>query len=179
MQVEALVARVDELERKLREGVVAAAPAKSRAKAAAEPAPEETAPAPIAQSAPQGADPEAERIWQDALRRAKQKPQIYGMLRFGRLVSGENGLFTVVYPKATGAAYVKMFSIKEKNEEVAAYLTAAAGYPCTFRAAIEGTVQESDKAVLAAQKEAKQQAENNLNKVFEMFGRENVRVSDE
>ena len=122
---------------------------------------------------------EAERIWQDALRRAKQKPQIYGMLRFGRLVSGENGLFTVVYPKATGAAYVKMFSIKEKNEEVAAYLTAAAGYPCTFRAAIEGTVQESDKAVLAAQKEAKQQAENNLNKVFEMFGRENVRVSDE
>ena len=101
------------------------------------------------------------------------------MLRFGRLVSGENGLFTVVYPKATGAAYVKMLSIKEKNEEVAAYLTAAAGYPCTFRAAIEGTVQESDKAVLAAQKEAEQQAENNLNKVFEMFGRENVRVSDE
>ena len=179
VQLEALLVRVDELERKLREGVVAAAPVKSRAKAAAEPAPEETAPAPIAQSAPQGADPEAERIWQDALRRAKQKPQIYGMLRFGRLVSGENGLFTVVYPKATGAAYVKMFSIKEKNEEVAAYLTAAAGYPCTFRAAIEGTVQESDKAVLAAQKEAKQQAENNLNKVFEMFGRENVRVSDE
>lgn len=179
VQLEALLARVDELERKLREGVVAAAPEKSRAKAAAEPAPEETAPAPIAQNAPQGADPEAERIWQDALRRAKQKPQIYGMLRFGRLVSGENGLFTVVYPKATGAAYVKMFSIKEKNEEVAAYLTAAAGYPCTFRAAIEGTVQESDKAVLAAQKEAKQQAENNLNKVFEMFGRENVRVSDE
>ena len=95
VQLEALLARVDELERKLREGVVAAAPAKSRAKAAAEPAPEETAPAPIAQNAPQGADPEAERIWQDALRRAKQKPQIYGMLRFGRLVSGENGLFTV------------------------------------------------------------------------------------
>ena len=179
VQLEALIARVDELERKLREGVVAAAPAKSRAKAAAEPEREEPAPAPIAQSAPQGADPEAERIWQEALRQAKQKPQIYGMLRFSRLVSGENGLFTVVYPKATGAAYVKMFSIKEKNEEVAAYLTAAAGYPCTFRAAIEGTVQESDKAVLAAQKEAKQQAENNLNKVFEMFGRENVRVSDE
>lgn len=101
------------------------------------------------------------------------------MLRFGRLVSGENGLFTVVYPKATGAAYVKMFSIKEKNEEVAAYLTAAGGLSCTFRAAIEGTVQESDKAVLAAKRKPSSRWKNNLNKVFEMFGRENVRVSDE
>lgn len=180
VQLEALIARVDELERKLREGVVAAAPAKSRAKAAAEPEREEPAPAPIAQERPRRAQtPRRSVSGRKPCARAKQKPQIYGMLRFGRLVSGENGLFTVVYPKATGAAYVKMLSIKEKNEEVAAYLTAAAGYPCTFRAAIEGTVQESDKAVLAAQKEAKQQAENNLNKVFEMFGRENVRVSDE
>ena len=49
----------------------------------------------------------------------------------------------------------------------------------TFRAAIEGTVQESDKAILAAQEEAQKQAENSLNKVFDMFGRENVRVKDE
>mgnify|MGYP000810220607 CR=1 FL=1 len=114
-----------------------------------------------------------------AMRQAKQKPQLFGMLKFGRLVSGENGLFTVVYPKAMGAAYVKMLSIPEKNEEVAGYLTQAAGYPCTFRAAIEGTVQESDKAILSAQEEARKQAENSLNKVFDMFGRENVRVKDE
>lgn len=85
----------------------------------------------------------------------------------------------MVYPKATGAAYVKMLSIPEKNEEVVGYLTQAAGYPCMFRAAIEGTVQESDKAILAAQAEAQKQAENSLNKVFDMFGRENVRVRDE
>ena len=48
-----------------------------------------------------------------------------------------------------------------------------------LRAAIEGTVQESDKAILAAQEEAQKQAENSLNKVFDMFGRENVRVKDE
>ena len=113
------------------------------------------------------------------MRQAKQKPQLFGMLKFGRLVSGENGLFTVVYPKAMGAAYVKMLSIPEKNEEVAGYLTQAADYPCTFRAAIEGTVQESDKAILSAQEEARKQAENSLNKVFDMFGRENVRVKDE
>ena len=180
LQVEALAARVDELERRLREGVMMAAPAKKSAKAAPSEAPSVQTEAPeITKEAPKGPAPDAERIWQEAMRQAKQKPQLFGMLKFGRLVSGENGLFTVVYPKATGAAYVKMLSIPEKNEEVVGYLTQAAGYPCTFRAAIEGTVQESDKAILAAQAEAQKQAENSLNKVFDMFGRENVRVRDE
>ena len=180
LQVEALVARVDELERKLREGVVTAAPPQKSAKAAPIDAPAAQTEAPeIAKEAPQGPAADAERIWQDAMRQAKQKPQLFGMLKFGRLVSGDNGLFTVVYPRATGGAYVKMLSMAEKNAEVADYLTKAAGYPCTFRAAIEGTVQESDKAILAAQEEAQKQAENSLNKVFDMFGRENVRVKDE
>ena len=180
LQVEALVARVDELERKLREGVATAAPAQKSAKAAPIDAPAAQTEAPeIAKEAPQGPAADAERIWQDAMRQAKQKPQLFGMLKFGRLVSGDNGLFTVVYPRATGGAYVKMLSMAEKNAEVADYLTKAAGYPCTFRAAIEGTVQESDKAILAAQEEAQKQAENSLNKVFDMFGRENVRVKDE
>ena len=180
LQVEALVARVDELERKLCEGVVTAAPTQKSAKAAPIDAPAAQTEAPeIAKEAPQGPAADAERIWQDAMRQAKQKPQLFGMLKFGRLVSGDNGLFTVVYPRATGGAYVKMLSMAEKNAEVANYLTKAAGYPCTFRAAIEGTVQESDKAILAAQEEAQKQAENSLNKVFDMFGRENVRVKDE
>ena len=180
LQVEALVARVVELERKLREGVVTAAPTPKSAKAAPIDAPAAQTEAPeIAKEAPQGPAADAERIWQDAMRQAKQKPQLFGMLKFGRLVSGDNGLFTVVYPRATGGAYVKMLSMAEKNAEVADYLTKAAGYPCTFRAAIEGTVQESDKAILAAQEEAQKQAENSLNKVFDMFGRENVRVKEE
>ena len=180
LQVEALVARVDELERKLREGVVTAVPTQKSAKAAPIDVPAAQTEAPeIAKEAPQGPAADAERIWQDAMRQAKQKPQLFGMLKFGRLVSGDNGLFTVVYPRATGGAYVKMLSMAEKNAEVADYLTKAAGYPCTFRAAIEGTVQESDKAILAAQEEAKRQAENSLNKVFDMFGRENVRVKEE
>lgn len=180
LQVEALVARVDELERKLREGVATVAPTQKSAKAAPIDAPAAQTEAPeIAKEAPQGPAADAERIWQDAMRQAKQKPQLFGMLKFGRLVSGDNGLFTVVYPRATGGAYVKMLSMAEKNAEVADYLTKAAGYPCTFRAAIEGTVQESDKAILAAQEEAQKQAENSLNKVFDMFGRENVRVKDE
>ena len=183
IQVEALIARVDELERKLREGVVVAAKAQKRGSSVREAAEEmvsapEAAPAP-AKETPKGPAPEAERIWQEALRKLKQKPQLYGMARFGRLATSENGLFTVVYDKTSGGAYVKMLSMPDKSAQIAEALSAAAGYPCTFRAAIEGTVAESDKNILAAQEEAKKQTENNLNKVFGMFGRENVRVLDE
>ena len=173
LELEALVARVDELERKLREGVVvqAAAP-----QAVAAPAPKK---APKAEKAPEGPDPDAERIWQEALKKLKQKPQLFGMLRFGRLSGAQNGQFTLVYERATGGAYVRMLSMQDKNELVAQALSEAAGYPCTFCAAIEGTVAESDQAILAAQEAAREQAKKNLNRVFETFGRENVRVTEE
>ena len=206
VQVEALVARVDELERRLREGAAGAQPPQALADrldalerrlregaVAAPPASQEKAAKQAGQSAgeaapaaapapaqpPAGPAPEAERIWQEALRRLKQKPQLFGMVRFGRLASSDGGLFTAVYDRATGGAYVKMLSMPEKNAQVAQALSEAAGFPCTFRAAIEGTVAESDKAVLAAQEAAKRQAQSNLDKVFSAFGRENVRVLDE
>ena len=181
LQLEALISRVDELERKLREGVVMAAPAGGRAvkELAAQKGEAQPEQAKPLRETPKGADPEAERIWQEAVRLLKQKPQIYGMVRIGRLASCENGLFTVVYEKAIGAMYVKMLSMQDKNAEVAAALAQAAGYPCTFRAAIEGTVAESDENILAAQAAQKKQAQENLNKVFDAFGRENVRVLDE
>ena len=182
LQLEALVARVDELERKLREGVVVAQQAAAPASGSAAPAAKEEAAAPVpapAKETPKGPAPDAERIWQEAVRKLKQKPQLFGMVRFGRLAGAENGVFTVVCEKATGGAYVKMLSMDDKNAQVAQALSEAAGYPCVFRAAIEGTVAESDKAVLAAQEAAKKQAQENLNRVFDAFGRENVRVTDD
>ena len=180
VQLEALVARVDELERKLREGVVVAQQAAAPASKGAAPAAQAAAAAPVpAKETPNGPAPDAERIWQEAVKKLKQKPQLFGMVRFGRLASAENGVFTVVYEKATGGAYVKMLSMDDKNAQVAQALSEAAGYPCVFRAAIEGTVAESDKAVLAAQEAAKKQAQENLNRVFDAFGRENVRVTDD
>ena len=180
LQIEALVARVDELERKLREGVVVAQQAAAPASKNAAPAAQAAAAAPVpAKETPKGPAPDAERIWQEAVKKLKQKPQLFGMVRFGRLASAENGVFTVVYEKATGGAYVKMLSMDDKNAQVAQALSEAAGYPCVFRAAIEGTVAESDKAVLAAQEAARKQAQENLNRVFDAFGRENVRVTDD
>ena len=183
LQLEALVARVDELERKLREGAIVAAP-KKQTRAAAAPADEaaaaQAAPeTPKLAEAPKGPAPDAERIWQEAVRRLKQNPFIFNSVNKGRLISGENGLFTEVFDKGSGAIHVKLLSAPDKNAAVAEALSAAAGYPCTFRAALEGTVAESDKAILAAQQEAKKQADKNLSKVFDAFGRENVRVLDE
>ena len=182
LQLEALVARVDELERKLREGAIVAAP-KKQTRAAAAPADEAAAQAapeaPRPAEAPKGHAPDAERIWQEAVRRLKQNPFIFNSVNKGRLISGENGLFTEVFDKGGGAIHVKLLSAPDKNAAVAEALSAAAGYPCTFRAALEGTVAESDKAILAAQQEAKKQADKNLSKVFDAFGRENVRVLDE
>ena len=180
LQLEALVARVDELERKLREGVIVAQQAAAPASKNAAPAAQAAAAAPVpAKETPKGPAPDAERIWQEAVKKLKQKPQLFGMVRFGRLASAENGVFTVVYEKATGGAYVKMLSMDDKNAQVAQALSEAAGYPCVFRAAIEGTVAESDKAVLAAQEAARKQAQENLNRVFDTFGRENVRVTED
>ena len=122
---------------------------------------------------------EAERIWQEAVRRLKQNPMIYGIVRGGRLASCENAQFTVVFDKGTGAMYVRLLSMEDKNAQVAQALTAAAGFPCTFRAAIEGTVAESDSGVLAAKAQAQRQAQDNLDKIFGVFGRENVRVQDD
>ena len=181
LQLEALISRVDELERRLREGVATAVP-RPGAEAAkpAPPAAEPEAPKPAqAAAVPQGPAPDAERIWQEAVRRLKQKPQLYGMARFGRLAGAENGVFTVVFDRISGGMYVKMLSMPDKNAQVNEALSGAAGYPCTFRAALEGSVAESDRAVLAAQQEARAQAEKNLDKVFGAFGRENVRVLDE
>ena len=182
LQLEALVARVDELERKLREGVVVAQQAAAPASGSAAPAAKAEAAVPVpapAQETPKGPAPDAELIWQEAIRKLKQKPQLFGMVRFGRLAGAENGVFTVVYEKATGGMYVKLLSMEDKNAQVAQALSEAAGYPCVFRAAIEGTVAESDKAVLAAQEAAKRQSQENLAKVFDTFGRENVRVTDD
>ncbi|MDO5377316.1 MAG: DNA polymerase III subunit gamma/tau [Clostridia bacterium] len=87
-QVEALVARVDELERRLREGAfVQAAPAQAtdgkKRKAAAE---DERSGGqdgePIRQAEPpKGPAPEAEKVWQETLRRLRQKPMIYGLAK--------------------------------------------------------------------------------------------------
>lgn len=228
LQLEALAVRVDELERRLREGVAFVAPQTAGSAAqTCEIAPSPSAsdandgkpaqpfgdggghspsatganvgspaqffgdgggrrpPATVAQvgspaqSFGDGSGHRPQQIWQEALRRLKQDPRIFGIARFGRLASCEDGLFTVVFDKTAGGMYVRLLNADEKRAQMEAALTAAAGFPCAFRAAIEGTVKETDAGVLAAQADAERQAKQNLDKVFAAFGRENVRVEHE
>ena len=182
LQLEALIARVDELERKIREGAITVAPAKTPGVQKTAPVQDVQADAPTQQTqmhAPKGPAPEAQRVWQEAVRLLKQKPMIFGHVKLGRVATAENGLFTIVFSKETGSMAVRILNMEDKKKDVEAALSQAAGYPCTFRAAIEGTVGEGDATVLAAQKEAEKQRQENLGKVFDVFGRENVRVLDE
>ena len=183
VQVEALVARVGELERRLREGVVVAErKERKERRAAQEEQPQVAVPgsaAPAQEAAPAGPAPQAEAVWQEALRKIRAKPMIYGLARQGRLATAENGMFTVVFPKGSGAMSVRMLSMEDKAGELSAALSEAAGSPCTFRAAVEGTVAESDRAVLAAQEAARKQAQENLDRVTDFFGRENVTIKEQ
>ena len=176
LQLDALAERVGELEAKVRQGVTAqpapvpAAPTAGRQLKAAR---QEAPAAAQKPAAPAGKDESGEAVWRAALLQLRRDPMIYGLAMNGQLVSAENGLFTVAFNRVTGAIHAAMLNEDARAESIAKALSDAAGYPCRFRAVLEGeTVDE------AAQKEAKKRAEENLNRVFEMFGRENVRVTD-
>jgi hypothetical protein len=108
----------------------------------------------------------------------KSMPMLYALMVPGRLAHEENGLFTVVFNAKTGGLNVGMLNSRERNEQVATALSVAAGHPCTFKAALEGTVEEKDPRILDAKQDAKRQAQENLQKVFDFFGRENVQINE-
>ena len=96
-----------ELERKLREGVAVAAPArKQEAAAPAADAPEaaqgEAAPPP-AKEAPKGPAPDANASGRRPMRQAKQKPQLFGMLKFGGSSPARTGCSPWSIPRRWGA----------------------------------------------------------------------------
>ena len=178
LQLEAMRERLDELERKIQSGEIAvsARPAKTAKKAAAE---NESPVSEKAVSMDPGVEPTTEAIYKAMMQEIrKSMPMLYALMVPGRLAHEENGLFTVVFNAKTGGLNVGMLNARERNEQVATALSVAAGHPCTFKAALEGTVEEKDPRILDAKQDAKRQAQENLQKVFDVFGRENVRVNE-
>ncbi len=180
LQMEAMRERLDELERKIQAGEIAVSvrPARGTAKKIAA----EGTDSPVSEKTvgtDPGVEPTAEAVYKAMMQEIrKSMPMLYALLVPGRLAHEENGLFTVVFNAKTGGLNVGMLNSRERNEQVATALSVAAGHPCTFKAALEGTVEEKDQRILDARKEAKRQAEENLQKVFDVFGRENVRIID-
>ena len=178
LQLEAMRERLDELERKIQSGEIAvsARPAKASKKAAAE---NESPVSEKAVSMDPGVEPTTEAIYKAMMQEIrKSMPMLYALMVPGRLAHEENGLFTVVFNAKTGGLNVGMLNSRERNEQVAIALSVAAGHPCTFKAALEGTVEEKDPRILDAKQDAKRQAQENLQKVFDIFGRENVQINE-
>ena len=174
LQLSALSARLAELEKKVAEGVTVkpaqqaapAGPAKKEAK------PQQSVAAPAAKAAaPAAPKASGEAVWKAALLTLRKNPMIYGLAMNGRFHSAEDGLYTVAFDEKTGAINVNMLNDEARSAEIAAALTEAAGSPCRFRAVTADAVPDP-----AAEEAAKKKAQENLNRVFEMFGRENVRV---
>jgi len=178
LQLEAMRERLDELERKIQSGEIAvsARPAKASKKAAAE---NKSPVSEKAVSMDPGVEPTTEAIYKAMMQEIrKSMPMLYALMVPGRLAHEENGLFTVVFNAKTGGLNVGMLNSRERNEQVATALSVAAGHPCTFKAALEGTVEEKDPRILDAKQDAKRQAQENLQKVFDIFGRENVQINE-
>ena len=178
LQLEAMRERLDELERKIQSGEIAvsARPAKASKKAAAE---NESPVSEKAVSMDPGVEPTTEAIYKAMMQEIrKSMPMLYALMVPGRLAHEENSLFTVVFNAKTGGLNVGMLNSRERNEQVATALSVAAGHPCTFKAALEGTVEEKDPRILDAKQDAKRQAQENLQKVFDIFGRENVQINE-
>ena len=179
LQLDALRERLDELERKIQAGEisVSAKRIKNSTGAGTQAAGDAVAEKPV--NTEPGVEAGAEAIYKAALQDIrKTMPMLYALMVPGRLAHETDGLFTVVFNSKTGGLNVNMLNQQERNEQVSTALSVAAGRPCRFRAAIEGTVEEKDQRILDAQEEAKRQAQENLQKVFDAFGRENVRIID-
>ncbi len=186
VQVEALVERVAELERRIREGVVVKSGAPSGAPKAGAPEAKKEAPAASTSPKPQNTeeDPnltdEMKDIWKKALKKLREEEPSRGNIFVnGRLVSARDGQFIEVFNKQVGAIYVNMLNSAGYKQPMEKALSEVAGYPCTFRAAVEGTVQETNASILAAKAEDERRKEKNLNRIFDTFGRENVVVDKE
>ena len=193
----ALALRVAELERRLESGPArpreaageAAVPMQRPAPdaaAAAEPPPKErqtrAAPAAAAAAARTRAEedsaiPAADApmdsaaVWKKAMSALRRQPMLFGLLQSGRFVSERDGLFTAAFDRATGGIHISMLNSKEQNAAVAEALSAAAGRPCRFAA-----VPEGGEAEYAPGGDEKKRAQENLGKISDFFGRENVRV---
>ena len=173
MNLEALMARVETLEKRLEQGeFVAKETAPAKKAAPTEKASAAVAPAPRQQAAQAASTGDAQKIWEDAMRRLRASdPSVHASLMQGRFAGAEDGVYQVMFPQGIGAIYARMLETEEKKAMVERALSeASGGAKAVLRAQIEGeAVQSAPRA----------DAEKKLGQIFGAFGRENVEVTDQ
>jgi DNA polymerase-3 subunit gamma/tau len=175
--VEALLERIETLERRLEQGdfaasARAAAPAKAAAPKTAEGEKKTPGAADSVHAAPAPAPAgDVQNIWADAMRRLRASaPSVHATLMQGRFAGLEDGAYQVFFQQGTGAIFARMFESGDKKAAVEEVLSAASGgAKAVLRVQIEGAV---------AQSTPRAQADKTLGQIFDAFGRENVEVTD-
>lgn len=195
LTLSALVERVDLLEKKLASGAFTAAPSAPSAQqaqpAAQMQSPQQTqsapksAPVPKAPASAQPAEPASpgntppagvrppDDVWEAMTLDVKRNsPMIFGSLIMGRYAGYKDGAYVLSFPKNPAVAiYMNLLARDEKRAVIEQALQKAGGVPARLK-----IVQEGD---LAATHDEKADAQKRLNHVFDVFGRENVQVTDE
>ncbi|WP_102412980.1 DNA polymerase III subunit gamma/tau [Beduinella massiliensis] len=195
LTLSALVERVDLLEKKLAAGAFTAAssvPSAQQAQPAAQTqSPQQTqsapktAPVPKAPASAQPAEPASpgntppagvrppDDVWEAMTLDVKRNsPMIFGSLIMGRYAGYKDGAYVLSFPKNPAVAiYMNLLARDEKRAVIEQALQKAGGVPARLK-----IVQEGDPA---ATHDEKADAQKRLNHVFDVFGRENVQVTDE
>ena len=197
LTLSALVERVDLLEKKLASGAFAAAsPAQSApqappaaqtqaapqapAKAAAQTpsaaktaAPAQAPAAPVDGNTPPAGVRAPDDVWEAMTLDVKRNsPMIFGSLIMGRYAGYKDGAYVLSFPKNPAVAiYMNLLARDEKRAVIEQALQKAGGVPARLK-----IVQEGDPALTH---DDKADAQKRLDHVFDVFGRENVQVTDE
>lgn len=186
----ALEERVGLIERRLAQGVPAPQPATAsqpapasrpvaapQSVAAPQPvaAPQQPAPTPKPASAPQPtpAGRAPDDVWDAAMRDLKRSaPLIFGSVSMGRYQGVRDGAYVLTFAKDPAVAiYMNMLRRDDKRAVVEEALARAGGAPARLCVEHEGEAPQP--------RDAQQAAQQRLDRVFGVFGRENVQVTDE
>ncbi|NLD34679.1 MAG: DNA polymerase III subunit gamma/tau [Clostridiales bacterium] len=137
-----------------------------------EPAAPPEAPPQAAQApAPAPAAPETnhKQIWNGMLDRAKKElPNIYSMMSEGKFGGSKEGVYLLRFP-ADKQFYIGFLMAEARRAQIEAILSELSGQPARFEALAEDTAP--------AQKDARRAAEQDIQALSAVFGRQNIIVT--
>lgn len=172
LQLEALAARVEQLEKALDKALKAgiAAPPQARPQERQAEAPRAAPARPQARPAQQAAGADGQAVWTQALQAlARIQPGLHAALKQATLLGLEGDVARIVFEPAK-AVFQTLVQGPERTELIQKALEQAAGRPMGFEIAAAGAKPDKPKAP---------SSESMLDKVFDAFGREHVQVIDD
>ncbi len=171
LRLDALAARVDLVEKKIQNGVVAApaaAAVQSQSADAALTAKRPAAPAQQQKTVPAPASASSQAIWDGVIKILRDSSMmLYSQVRMGRFLGIDGDAARIAFKKEN-EIFLNVLRKEDNAQIITAALTEAAGRPMRFLPEMEGA---------PAQDTAKQK--DTLQAVFDMFGRDKVEVVDE